>query len=183
MTFSSQQAAKTLRELEAVSHRSEQLYRYRRAAPLLMLWGTIWTLGFSLSYFFPAHASFAWTALDFTGTVGCIYIARQGRREKSSAAMWRWLGSIFTIVAFYLIVLIIFQPTSGEQSAVLAALLVALFYTLSGIWLGARFAIAGLSVAGLTLIGYFTLTAYFCLWMAAVGGGALMLAGAWLRRV
>jgi hypothetical protein len=34
----------------------------------------------------------------------------------------------------------------------------------------------------LTLFGYVTLASHFYLWMAVVGGGALVLAGLWLRR-
>ncbi|WP_042338501.1 hypothetical protein [Paraburkholderia ferrariae] len=84
--------------------------------------------------------------------------------------------------AFYILVLNIFQPVTGPQSATLIALIVALFYVLAGLWLGARFVVAGIVLAVLTVFGYFMLAAHFYLWMAVVGGGALMLAGLWLRR-
>jgi hypothetical protein len=56
-----------------------------------------------------------------------------------------------------------------------------LFYFLSGLWIGSRLAVTGLALAVLTLVGYYLFPAYFLLWMAVVGGGALILAGAWLR--
>jgi hypothetical protein len=34
----------------------------------------------------------------------------------------------------------------------------------------------------LTIVGFFVLPAIFMLWMAVVGGGALVLGGLWLRR-
>lgn len=182
MSLSSEQAAKALREVEAVSHRSGQLYRYQRAAPVLMLWGVIWLVGFSLTDVIPAHASVIWIALDIGGLLGCIFFGRRSKGESSTVTTWRWLASIFSIFAFYILALIILRPTTGTQSAALVALIVALFYVLAGLWLGTRFAVAGALLAALTLFGYFMLAAYFYLWMALVGGGALMLAGLWLRR-
>jgi hypothetical protein len=41
---------------------------------------------------------------------------------------------------------------------------------------------AGVVIAALTLGGFFFIPRYFLLWMAAVGGGALMLAGFWMER-
>jgi hypothetical protein len=46
-----------------------------------------------------------------------------------------------------------------------------------------RFLYAGIALGALTLIGWFWLPHYFLPWMAAVGGGALILTGFWLRKV
>ena len=62
-------------------------------------------------------------------------------------------------------------------------MVVATIYAVFGIWKGLRFLFAGIAVAALTLIGFFFLPQYFLLWMAAVGGGSLMLVGVWLRKV
>jgi hypothetical protein len=181
MPLSSEQASQVLREVEAVSHRSGQLYRYQRFAPMLVLWGVIWLIGFGMTNFFPARASWLWIALDVIGVAGCIYLGGKGKQEPSNSGAWRWLASIAAIVAFYIAILSIFQPFSGRQSAVLITLLVALFYVLSGVWIGARLTITGIAMAALTLAGYYLFPSYFFLWMAVVGGGALMLAGLWLR--
>jgi hypothetical protein len=182
MTLSSEQASQALRELEAVGQRSGQLYRYQRFAPMLVLWGVIWLVGFSLTHFYPARASWIWITLDVIGVGGCMVLGGRGRHDASSNGIaWRWLVSIAVIFAFYIVILNIFQPVSGPQSAVLIALIVALFYVLGGVWLGARLAITGAAMAVLTLVGYTVFPAYFFLWMAVVGGGALMLGGLWLR--
>ncbi|PCE28009.1 hypothetical protein BWP39_05760 [Paraburkholderia acidicola] len=182
MSLSSEQAAQALREVEAVGQHSGQLYRYQRIAPMLMLWGVIWLIGFGLTDITPAHANFIWIALDVIGVSGCIYLGQRGKHEGRAGTSWRWLASILSIFAFYILALVIFQPATGMQSAAFIALIVSLFYVLGGFWLGARFAIAGALLAALTLIGYFMLAAHFALWMAVAGGGALMLAGLWLRR-
>jgi hypothetical protein len=182
MALSSQQAAEALRDIEAVGNRSSQLYRYRRAAPMLILWGVIWLVGFGLTDLAPAQANYFWAPLDIVGVAGCIWMGRNPSAEKSASTSWRWLASIASIFAFYIVVQILFQPVTGRQAAALVALIVALFYLLAGIWLGTRFAVSGILLAVLTLSGYFMLTSHFYLWMAVVGGGALMLAGLWLRR-
>jgi DNA-binding MarR family transcriptional regulator len=69
------------------------------------------------------------------------------------------------------------------QAGAVFPLLVALWYALLGIWRrGMRMALLGLVLGLLTVAGYFWLAQYFLLWMAVVGGGALILGGFWLRR-
>ena len=53
---------------------------------------------------------------------------------------------------------------------------------LLGLWIGWRYTAIGIGIAVLTLVGFFLLPMHFLLWMAGVGGGALILTGLWLRR-
>ena len=39
----------------------------------------------------------------------------------------------------------------------------------------------GLALIGLTALGYFVMPEYFRYWMAAVGGGGLIVGGLWMR--
>ena len=77
----------------------------------------------------------------------------------------------------------VFGRVTPAQQAAFVPLIVALGYTLLGIWKGPRFLVTGIVIAVLTLGGFFFLHAHFLLWMAFVGGGALLLAGLWLRTV
>ncbi|MGA7777195.1 MAG: hypothetical protein WCA85_05730 [Paraburkholderia sp.] len=181
MALSSEQASQALRDLEAVSQRSGQLYRYQRTAPMLMLWGVIWIIGFGATQLAPASAPWLWIVLDVVGVLGCIYLGKHGKHDASANTSWRWLASILTIAAFYVLALTILPPSHGSQVAAFIALIVALFYVLAGLWIGTRLAIIGIALAALTVFGYFMLAAYFALWMAVVGGGALILGGLWLR--
>jgi len=183
MTLSSEQAEQALRDLETAGRRSGQLYRYQRSAPMLIVWGVIWLIGFGLSDFFPARVNLIWLVLDVVGVSASIYLGRASPSSTGKDSSWRWLASILSILVFYILVQLVLQPVTEQQAAALMALLVALFYVLGGLWIGARLAIAGLVLAALTLVGFFTLSAHFNLWMAVVGGGALILAGLWLRRV
>jgi hypothetical protein len=181
MSLSSEQASQALRDVEAISHRSGQLYRYQRFAPMFVLWGVIWLVGFALTHFYPASAAGIWIPLDVIGIGGCIFLGRRGKQDASNSTSWRWLASTLAVVVFYIAVLNVFQPSSGEQSAVLISLIVALFYFIGGLWIGSRLAVSGVALAVLTLVGYYVFPAYFLIWMAAVGGGSLILAGVWLR--
>ncbi|MBU9267522.1 hypothetical protein [Burkholderia gladioli] len=178
-----EQAAQALQEIEAVGGHSRRLHRYAHTAPILTLWGWIWLLGFGLGESWPGVAGLAWIPLNLAGIAGSLYLARRGRAARTAATTWRWLSSILAILAFYLAVLALFPTASARQSAALIALIVALAYGLAGLWFGARFAVAGAALAALTLGGYLLLPAHFMLWMALLGGGALMLAGTWLRKV
>ena len=60
-------------------------------------------------------------------------------------------------------------------------LLIAWSYVIMGLWLGARFLVAGLVVAAVTLGGYFYWPEHFCGLMAVVGGGTLIVTGLWLQ--
>ncbi|WP_186147357.1 hypothetical protein [Burkholderia gladioli] len=182
MPLTREQAARALQEIDAVSGHSGRLHRYAHAAPILTLWGWIWLRGFGLGEIWPRGAGLIWIPLNLIGVAGSLYLGQRGKTERAAATNWRWLGSILAILAFYLAVLTLFPTASPRQSAALIALIVALAYGLAGLWFGARFAVAGAVLAMLTLAGYFLLPGHFLLWMAVLGGGALMLAGVWLRR-
>ncbi len=75
------------------------------------------------------------------------------------------------------------RPTDLAAIGAFVPLLVALTYTIFGIWRGARFLYAGVAVAAMTLGGWLALREVFMLWMAFVGGGSLILVGLWLKKI
>ena len=88
-----------------------------------------------------------------------------------------------TLVGFFCAVFAVLSPVNGRQVAAVIPLALAAAYILAGIWRGPRFVVTGMVIAALTLAGFFLLEQHFFLWMAGVGGAALILAGLWLRRV
>jgi len=103
--------------------------------------------------------------------------AREGR-----ALGLRYLATFFAIGAFISATFAVMPPAGPEAVGAFIPLIVALAYVLLGIWKGIRFVVAGSIIAALTLGGFFYLHQHFLLWMAVVGGGALALAGLWLRK-
>lgn len=189
MSISSEQAAEALRMVEQAGARSSTLYGYRKASPYLLLWGVIWLIGFVTNDFFVSHTNTIWIPLDIVGIAGSTYIGvkegrghcQAGRRATTSGTL-QWLASIFTVLAFYVTVQIVMSPVVDRQAATLMALIVAMFYVLAGLARSPRLGVTGVVIAALSLFGYYKVLAHFNLWMGVVVGGALILAGFWLRR-
>ena len=188
MTLSPDQAAQSLQEIDQTGRRSASAYGYAHASPFFILWGLVWIVGYGGTGLLPPHlTSYLWAVADGAGILGSIWIGRrmasQGNATEKGLFRYRFLGVFFIVALFITGVMLVMGPTTGEQGGAFAALLVALLYGLVGLWQGLRFLITGAVIAVLTLAGFFYLHAHFFTWMAAVGGGALILAGLWLRKV
>jgi hypothetical protein len=179
MTFSPQDAADALRVVETTERQSATLRGYQRGSPHLILWGVIWAIGDGLTEFFPAYAALVWAVLVPAGLVaGFLLMRRDGRTGD-----WRY-GAIALAMAFFFgAMFFVMAPVNARQVAAVIALVVALAYVIRGLWWGPRYVVTGVAVAVLTMVGFILLKEYFLLWTAVIGGGALILAGLWLRQV
>jgi hypothetical protein len=90
------------------------------------------------------------------------------------------LSAIF--VVFIAGTIAIMAPTDPRQIGAFIPLVVAAGYAIMGVLGLTRMLVLGAALAALTLTGYFALPAHFLLWMAAIGGGSLILGGIWLRQ-
>lgn len=179
MSLSHEQAAAALEDIRQARSRSASLYSYRRNAPYLVLWGVVWIVGYAATYFFPRQANGVWWVLIAIGIVG----GRLLSRGAASGNDWRYGATVATLFLFAFATFAIMAPVRGIQISAFFPLLVANMYLLQGIWGGQpRFVAVGIGLAALTLAGFFLIPNYFLLWMAGVGGGALMLAGFWMER-
>jgi hypothetical protein len=193
MTLSINQAADSLREIEKTGHRSASAYGYAKSSPHLILWGVIWFAGYlQTAIFVPAHLGHligpVWLGLDvlgFAGTAVIGYHQDRGQAADSEARLRgrRFAGSFAIIVLFILSSFAVIGHVSAVQQAAFWPLVVAMFYAIMGLWSGKRFLVTGLALTALTLVGFFWLRESFYYWMAVIGGGALVLAGLWFRKV
>jgi hypothetical protein len=179
MSVSRQDAAAALRDIEDTQARSETLREYQHAAPYFIIWGILWAVGYGLSDVFPRHANAVWAVLVPIGLVAGFFVSR-GRKPANAS---RYGASALAVFAFMAATFFVMAPVGGRQIGAFIPLFVALIYVLRGIWGGLRHVVAGVAIAALTLGGFVFLSSHFSLWMAAVGGGALILAGLWMRRV
>jgi hypothetical protein len=183
MSVPPQEAAEALRDIERAQRQSAAAYRDQKFSPHLFLWGVIWIVGYTVTYVRP-RASLIWIALLPIGIIASFWIGGRGESRRSGARGWLYGATAVAIFLFITALFAILPPKSGEQPAAVIPILVALFYALIGIWThGTRIALLGLALGALTVAGYFWLPQYFLLWMAWVGGGALILGGFWLRRL
>ena len=182
-SMSARQAAEALLDVQRTQRRFSILRGYEYGAPHFLLWGCIWIAGFASSYAFPGRQGPIWWALDAFGILAGLLIVRAtpagGMHAKRS---WQYMAAAATMAAFIIASYYVMAPLSGSQFAAFPALVMVLFYVLTGIWRGSRWIVVGSAVGMLTLLGYGLLREYFMLWMATVGGGTLLLTGVWMRR-
>lgn len=186
MSLSSEEAAKTLSQAEQAHKRSAELYFYRRSSPHLILWGVIWVLGYGGTGLFPHSSDYLWDGLILAGVIGGITISRCGPRDPSIGGYraWRMAALAAIIIFFICATYTIMEPHFSRQFCAFPALITGTAYMAMGLWGGARYVIAGIAVAALTLFGFFTFDPHvYFFWMAGVGGGSMILAGIWFRTV
>jgi hypothetical protein len=184
MTISPQQATEALLDIERAQHRAFILRGYEVGAPHFLLWGAIWFVGYGLTEFLPAQAGLSWMGLSLGGAIGGFFLGKAAAaRGLIAKDGWRYLAGVGSTVAFMLLAYVIMQPRESAQFGAFPALLVSFLYVLAGIWKGTRWIVVGVIVAGLTMAGYELLHEHFNLWMALVGGGALVSTGLWFRRI
>lgn len=185
MSIPPQEAADALRDIQQAQRQSVVAYRYQRFSPHLFLWGVIWIVGYAAEYVQPS-ATVVWFLLVLVGIIGSFWIGfrAEPKRSDASKAGWQYGTTALAIFLFICALFAILPPRSEAQIGAFFPILVALFYALIGIWTSAaRITVLAFTLAALTVAGYFWLPQYFLLWMAMVGGGALILGGVWLRRV
>jgi len=181
MLLTQEDASTALRLADEAARRSRTLRGYQSAAPHLIVWGCVYVAAYTFSYFRPHQSGIAWLVIVPLVLLGDVAIAR--RDLGSRFVDWRpWALLSLTFVAFLIATAAIMRPHDVRQMAAFVPLLVACLYIASGIRLGHRITLAGVALGALTLFGYFVLHPWFLLWMAAVGGGTLVLSGLWLRR-
>lgn len=186
MPLSPEQARDALRDVEQTTRHSATVHGYEIGAPYLILWGVIWLLAYGANDLAPrALGQWAWPVLGGLGWVASMLIGMRRKRAETAGLYWlRWLGVFLAYAVFVAGVSAIMKPTADAQVGAFVPMVVALTYALVGLFFNApRLTIAGAVIAALTLGGYFYLPSHFMLWMAVVGGGALILAGLWLRQV
>ncbi len=183
MTINRDDAFDALGQIDAASRRSSLLHLYQRAAPHLILWGIIYALGYGIGQFRPSEAALPWLVLVPVGIVGDVLIAQRDLRQaKTGGSRWGlWFGLTATLVAFIMATKAVMAPSDPRAIAAFIPLMVAVGYIVLGTWTGLRLVFIGVGLGLLTLFGFFVLPSLFMIWMAGVGGGALVLGGLWLR--
>jgi hypothetical protein len=190
MVLTTQQASETLGEVAAAQRKVSVLQGYAKGAPHFLLWGVLWAIGYAGTEFFPTQAGVLWLAIDAIGLVGSFLLVRAnavpgersgaGSRAKQSA---NFIVIALAFVGFIAATYYVMRPDTSAQFGAYPALVMALMYMVIGTLAGARWTVIGVALGVLTVVGYAFMREHFMLWMAIVGGGALLLTGFWMRRV
>ena len=150
----------------------------------MIIWGVVWFLGFLASqYIHTILLGWIWLALDTAGGFATWWIGRQmDRRVRTpfgSRLGWFWIA----LIGYTILWIGIAWPLEPTRAALMVSTTAMFGYVVMGLWLGtAAVAGVGLAVTALALLGFFLLPTYFALWMAFLGGGALIGSGLYISR-
>ena len=188
MDIDKNQAQQSLDTVQETMDKASKSIESAYSSPMLILWGTVWVVAYSASHFYMQYvATFMWS-MAVVGGIGSLIIIMKERsdapvKSKSDNSLSRKVWWLWFYVFVYLsIFLFIFSPFNGLQMNAAIVIAVMFMYVAMGLLFSSRYLLVlGLAVTVTTLIGYALLTPYYCLWMAATGGLALLLTGIIIR--
>jgi quinol-cytochrome oxidoreductase complex cytochrome b subunit len=191
-----EEARASLAEIDRIALLTRQMIARGGSAPIVILWGVIWMIGYATMQFFPEAPRWFWLILDVVGIAGSIRFGRWSRKSPVKFANGGRIGISWLILfAFAVIWLTIlgpwdpnahrlanYAPDLDRKIAAYWATVPMFAYVLMGLWLDRFFVWLGALVTLATLGGYFFLANYFFLWMAVIGGGSLVVSGLFIRK-
>ncbi len=188
MNVTQEDAKTSLSAADDVIRQTRKAIASSYANPLLILWGLLWIVAFTVTHFYRMHAYGIFMAMGVVGGVGTAIIVRIFHsqapvKETASHRMgWRIAALWILLFVYVTIWLFLLAPFSGMQCNAVICTASMFAYVVMGLWFGSNFMIVlGLAVTAATLIGFYLLTDIYCLWMAIVGGGALFGTGLYIR--
>lgn len=192
MNISQQEASEALDAIHLADQRVLEVRGYRYAAPFLILWGVIWAIANAFSDFSSAAGARAWLIGTLVGAALTVWlvvrIILERRRAGDARSIARRTGNRFVLLGiaswlYFPAMFLVMGPLSGRQSNAFISLFWAFAYMFAGAWLGLRLFLIGLVAALAITAGFLFVHEHYFLWMAVFGGGSLLLAGFWLRRI
>jgi hypothetical protein len=190
------EALASLAEIDRIADRTRKAISAGCAAPLMILWGVIWVVGFGLTQLRPEwmnHDTWGW--IDLAGIGGSFLLGTWFRQSPIKSPNQGLIGLswlvLFGFAILWTVILAPWDPGTGagaDLPVVFRRLCafwctIAMFaYMIMGIWLDRFFLWMGIAITALTLTGFWFLPGYFYIWIGVTGGGALIGAGLFIRR-
>jgi len=183
------EAAESLRDVERVSRRTHVAGAYSVASPHLILWGLVWVAGYTgTGLTAPEQWGWVWLPGIVVGSIGSALLGRRAARSGATKAgsanpNARSLLMALITMLFMGSVYLVFKPVSPLPYLVFPALIMAVTYALIGTFGLPRFTWIGAGVFVAVMLGYLLAPALMPFWIAAAGGGGLILGGLWMRTI
>lgn len=203
MEVSREDAGQSLEDISRVETSARRVALYKGPDALYMVWGAVWIVGFTLQHFFtgrhrhfgpvqiPADC-FVWWPLVLVGIIATFALFRRRVAVRSEGgwrvgALWGVMFAYFYLNMFLILPLVdqhaLQSPEGMRRFTAGIAIVPMVVYILMGlmgtgnymIWLGS-------AVIAATIAGLLAVPSFFYLWMAALGGGALLVTGLVTRR-
>jgi hypothetical protein len=189
MNISKEDAQASLSAIRGVRIQTQRAAISAYVSPMLILWGTLWVIAFTANHFYIEYGQHIFTAMSIVGGVVTTIIFYRlfhskapFREEPSEHIGWR-IAALWILLYVYVIIwLYLLAPNSGRQCNAFFSTAAMFACVVMGLWFRSTFMVVlGLAMTGVTLVGFYLLTSYYCLWMAIVGGGGLLSTGFYLK--
>ena len=202
MDISKQEAQGSLEQIHETFSQTKKKIASSSTAPLLMLWGAIWFVGYLGTYVsylleFKVYcfrltsrvtvdidiAGMCWMVLVLIGIAASWIIGV--RRAPVKSPQNKRFGFSWLILSIYGSVwLALLWPWNEYQISAFIASLAMFAYVVMGLWADRLLFWLGLVVTLLIIVGFFLFhyQPLFWLWMAILGGGALAGTGLYIRK-
>lgn len=188
MNVSQEDARESLSTVHDVTIQTQRAIASAYANLFLILWGILWIITFTTAHFYLDYAFHIFMAMAAVGGVGTVVICRifhsKAPIQEASGPKLGWRIAAFWILlcAYIIIWLYLLAPFSGLQCNAFICTASMFAYIVMGLWFDSRFMIVlGLALMAVTLVGFYIIRDSYCLWMAFVGGGAILGTGLYIR--
>lgn len=186
MNLTQKNAQESLDTIKDVMAQTRKSIASTQAGPLLVLWGLIWMIGFAVSHFFSDVGGITFLGLDIAGIAVTFVIVLLSRKHIKADAIknlaWRVLFFWIALSLYAGIWLLILAPSSSLRIWTFITTIPMFAYVVMGLWLESKFLVwVGIGVTVVAIIGYYMFPDIYLLWMALLGGGALVSTGMYIR--
>ena len=188
MDISRDDAAAALSDIASAQGRSRLLASYNIAGAILIVWGVVWLIAYTEIGLLPSSLwGNVWVPGDVIGILVTIVLSQRAGRRKGSQAQtkgleWRIVGymALGVIVCAGLFAMV--RPQDVNVYMAFPGLLAGTVYAVIGLSRMTRYLWLGAAVIAASLVGFFEFASILPFWMAATGGGGLIVAGLLFRR-
>jgi hypothetical protein len=183
--FGAKEAARALSDIEQIVQRVRQSRIYDIASQIMIIAGVLVLAGNLANFAAPRYSAVIWIVVNVLTVASVAVLSTMGPRTPGVETFdFRVLGAFLLFYAFGILCSVVLGHFGPRELGAFWPIYFMLFYCIAGLWFGRAFIIIGFAIIVLTLIGYFLIDGgAFLLWMAAVNGGGLILAGLWMRRI
>ena len=188
MNVSQEEAQESLSKVRDVTVRTQRAITSTYANPMLILWGMLWIVAFTSTHFYLSYAFHIFMTMSVVGGIGTAVIfwlfhSKAPVKDTPSPGIeWRIALFWISLYVYAIIWLFLFAPFNGRQCNAFLCTAAMFAYVVMGLWFTSYFMVVlGLTVTAATLVGFYFIESYYCLWMAIIGGGAFLGTGLYIR--
>lgn len=190
MNLSEQDAKELLASISDTTAKTRRAVVRAYASPVLMLWGTVWTLCYLGSHFFSRSSQEIWIAGSSAGVAGIIYLlVRESRRGPTIRNAFDKSLDL-RVILFWLLIsafafgwIAVLRPDDGIRLNAFLCMVGTFGCIVMGLWFCIwTMVVMGIAVTLTTLVGCFAIhPMHYALWMAVTAGGSLLGTGLYMH--